>query len=158
MEIYNVGTGKGTSVLEVIRTFEKVSLALVLESSRGLTTGDKITKVNGEDLYGRGHFMELVRAHKASEMQLTVERYTLTGELKETAEMTLVPKFDKESDRFLVGIQFLMEKEYPTPAEQLSYYASSVFRILRAFVTPIIISQHAFSIGLPREYVDWAVF
>lgn len=144
-ELHVLSTHTETNRMKILdipglTTFSDVVVGGLMEGfpaqAAGLRTGDKITKVNGENLYGRGHFMEIVREHKATELQLTVERYSLTGELKETAEMTLIPKFDKDTDRFLVGIQFLMEKEYPTPAEQLTYYASSVFRILRAFVTP----------------------
>ena len=100
----------------------------------GLEAGDVIVSVNGEPLYGRGHFVALVREFRVDGMDLTVERRTMTGKLVETLDFRLLPKYSEEEERFMVGIGFLSEKEYPTPSAQLTYYASSVFRILKAVV------------------------
>ncbi len=132
-------------MLEGVEQGSVCKVKLVLSGSMaekaGVQSGDIIKSFNGEIVAGRGHMISLVQGRAGMETPLVVER---TGV---RTELTVTPKMDPDRKLVLIGIEF--DSMAATPLEQVKQDASSVFRILKALVTPNEAGNAAKSIGGP---------
>jgi regulator of sigma E protease len=115
----------------------------------GVKTGDLITGVNGETLYSWSQFVDIVAAHRDQVVRLTVRREGATLDLEAT------PRYDEKLGRAVIGISrnpYYVDAQslvHPRPMAQVRDHASSIFRFLRALVTPKESGKAAQAVGGP---------
>jgi regulator of sigma E protease len=116
-------------------------LAGSMAEKAGVQMGDIIKSFNGVVVAGRGHMISMVQERAGLDTALVVERKGVQQDL------TVTPKLDPDRKVVLIGIEF--DAMSSTPWEQIKQDASSVFRILKALVTPAQAGNAAKSIGGP---------
>lgn len=114
----------------------------------GVKSGDTALTFNGITILGWEHFTELVQAAEPDvPASLTVERKG------ETFNLSIVPEYNKEYGRMMIGVQLggtgMPWMLYKNPVDQLKYDASSIFRFLKALVTPSEAKQAVGGMGGP---------
>ncbi|QBG46283.1 RIP metalloprotease RseP [Verrucomicrobia bacterium S94] len=114
----------------------------------GLQPNDMIYRVDNTVVTGVEHFRELIQQNPDTEIMMYVDR---AGE-KLTIPVT--PEYNEENDMVMIGIQFGGSMGLPwtltgNPLEQISSDSSSIFRLLKALVTPSESKQAASGLGGP---------
>ena len=114
----------------------------------GLLPDDVLIRINDTMIQGTGHFIENVQASKGVEISLLIER------AGEQITLPVIPEYSKENDQVMIGIQFGGALSLPwtlkgNPFEQIYSDGSSIFRLLRALVTPSESKQAASGLGGP---------
>jgi regulator of sigma E protease len=116
-------------------------LAGSMAEKAGLQRGDIIKSFNGEIVAGRGHLITMVQDRAGMDTAMVLERNGAR------LDMTVAPMMDPDRKLVLIGIEF--DSMAVTPLEQIKQDAASVFRILKALVTPQQAGNAAKSIGGP---------
>lgn len=81
----------------------------------GLKAGDEILKINGERVYFYGEVTFETMYNTGEPIDLLIKR---NGE---KSELTVIPKFDEEYGRMMMGITFGEGVDKPTPLQTLKY-------------------------------------
>ncbi|MDF7799751.1 RIP metalloprotease RseP [Pontiellaceae bacterium B1224] len=114
----------------------------------GLLADDVLISINETMIQGTEHFIEIVQGSKGEEIQLLVKR----GD--ENLVVPVIPEYSEENDQVMIGIQFGGALSLPwtlkgNPFEQIYSDGSSIFRLLKALVTPSESKQAASGLGGP---------
>ncbi|MEZ7891815.1 MAG: RIP metalloprotease RseP [Candidatus Wallbacteria bacterium] len=74
----------------------------------GMKPGDKVVKINGEDIYTWGQMLNVVKVNAKKELLFTVlreEKDAVSGNLiKKSVELKITPKFDQASGEGRIGV------------------------------------------------------
>jgi len=109
----------------------------------GIKAGDIISLFAGKPIYSVTQLTELVDEYSGKETPVVIIR---NGK----KELLLVtPEYNKDYERALIGIEFNPFDIYKRPMEQLKGWASPVFRLLKALVTPKEARNAASAVGGP---------
>ncbi|MGL5757421.1 sigma E protease regulator RseP [Plesiomonas sp.] len=100
-------TPKGPEILPIVTSVGEDSAAKLA----GLTTGDRITAINGQPLEQWSEFVKAVQGSPDKALSLTVEREG------QTQTLTLIPQIHKLADGKSVGYAGVAPKVLPLPAE-----------------------------------------
>ena len=116
----------------------------------GLKPGDVLLRYGGLDLHSRAQLVQLVGKDAGAEAELV---WTRDG--KHHAA-TLAARYDETYERWLLGVSFNLlgdldyeNPSHPTPWEQVSDHSGSIFRFLKALVTPSTARATGRSVGGP---------
>lgn len=109
----------------------------------GILRKDVITEINGITLYSREQLIELVDKYRDQDVPVQV----LRG--KETITLKVKPEYYEAIGRALIGVEFNPIDIYKRPWAQMHSWASPVFRLLLALVTPSESRHAASAVGGP---------
>lgn len=115
----------------------------------GVKAGDVIVGINGAPLYSWEQFVMFIAGNAERPVELELQR---DGRL---AAVTVTPRYDEGLQRAIVGISqnpYYVDKRslvHPRPMSQVRDHASSIFRFLRALVTPKESGKAAQAVGGP---------
>ncbi len=109
----------------------------------GMRAGDIIIKLNNTPVMSMEHLSSIVDAHLNQELPIEVLRGG------EKLDFTVLPEYNVELERALIGITFNPIDIKRKPLEQIERWGRPVFRILKAFVTPAEAKNAASSISGP---------
>ncbi len=123
----------------------------------GMKPGDMIVEADDVRLLSWGQLLDIVASHTDRPLALKIERGG-----REIA-MTMTPRFDEKVKRARVGITWNYEYAdrsmitHPKPAAQIAYYSGTIFRFLKALVTPKQSGRAAQGVGGPISvfWVFW---
>ncbi len=116
----------------------------------GIKPGDHLVAYNGQYLYSRGHLAQLIQANGDAPATLDIQRDD------KTLTVTLAARYDGELDLYLIGVIYntVADMDYgtlvhPTPWAQVKGHATSLFRFLRALLSPSTSGAAAGAVGGP---------
>lgn len=114
----------------------------------GLKARDIITDFAGQPIYSVPQLIGLVNEHKDQSTPVVV--------LRDGNSMTfdVTPQYDETLGRALIGIEFNQMDMSKRPVDQMIAWASPVFRLLRALVTPGEAKHAAGAIGGPPRILQ----
>jgi len=172
--IWGINTIKGVEGLSYCRILEVMPDMPALEA--GLESEDLITEINGEKLYSFSQLKSVVQNSKDIPVHLKVKRdgeilsFTMTPrEVTETYERR-IPRpgvlgriqdmFNPQTEEYThtdiyIGIKWdnigydLENLVHPTPMEQMTYFSTTIFRMLQALTTPSQAGQAAAGLSGP---------
>jgi regulator of sigma E protease len=132
-------------------------------AAAGVEPGDVLVALDGEDILGRGHLVDLVEAARDRPAVLTVEREA-EGE-RVRRDLTVVPAFDPEHEMVRIGITFKQAESeidpsarvHPRPGDQLRWHASAIFRFLGNLMRPASAGRTARQMGGPVMIVSYYI-
>lgn len=109
----------------------------------GLLRGDLVVAVAGEPVYSVEQLIESIRSHRDQSVELEILRES------ETQVVSVRPVWNEAYQRAMIGIEFNRFDLSMRPAEQMWAWASPVFRILKALVSPKESKHAAAAVGGP---------
>ena len=112
-------------------------------ANSSIMRGDRVATINGKTPTSPMDAVDIVREAGTNEVTLVVERAARRGGPIQTLTFTLLPKFDEELGRHIIGIAFSNPAAaipqwmtYRNPWRQLTSDANSIFRMLGALIAP----------------------
>lgn len=112
-------------------------------AAAGIRRGDVITSFNGIPVMGTSHLITLVDRNSGQTVPISVARGG------DELQLEVTPAYNEELGRALIGIEFNRLDINRAPLEQVKGWASPVFRILQALVTPSEARNAASALGGP---------
>lgn len=127
----------------------------------GILSGDQILTFDGQKVYSNPHLTTLVDHARDREVRMTVLRGG------KHVELTIIPVFDAEENRAMIGIYFSSfnqldfdEYVHPTPWAQIKTHVNSIAIVLKAFSNRSTAAAAADGLGGPVLIfsVFWLMF
>lgn len=141
----------GRLVEGVLKQAPCLIIGIVPDSSAeeaGLKPSDVIREFAGHPIYSINQLTDLVNEYQD---QPTPALITRNGE---AMTVTVTPRYNESAGRALIGIEFNPFDIYKSPKDQLIGWASPVFRLLKALVTPREARMAASAVGGPLAIFD----
>lgn len=113
----------------------------------GLQRRDIIESFAGEPIYSVDQLIDSIRGHGDQDVPITVLRDD------RRVDLTVRPRWNPAQKRVMIGIEFNRFDLSMKPMDQMWAWASPVFRILKALVTPKEARRAADAIGGPVNIV-----
>ncbi|NCD32855.1 MAG: RIP metalloprotease RseP [Spartobacteria bacterium] len=114
----------------------------------GLKARDIVTQFAGQPIYSVPQLIGLVDEYRDQPTSVEVIRD------REKLTFDVTPQYDAQLDRALIGIEFNQMDMSKRPVDQMVAWASPVFRLLRALVTPSEARHAAGAIGGPPRILQ----
>lgn len=108
----------------------------------GLRNGDRLVRLDGEELFSREHLMDLVNERAGRSVPLVIER---GGAL---VDLTVTPQYNEEAGRALIGIEF-NTLDVKKPWAQIKAHAMLIVNLLKSLTTPREAKAAAGAVGGP---------
>ena len=114
----------------------------------GLKPSDVIREFAGQPIYSINQLTDLVNQNQDQPVPVLITR---NGE---AMTFTVTPRYNETAGRALIGIEHNPFDIYKSPRDQLVGWASPVFRLLKALVTPREARAAASAVGGPVAILD----
>ncbi len=141
----------GRLVEGVLKQTPCLIIGIIPESSAeeaGLKPGDIIREFAEQPIYSINQLTELVNENQDKPSPALINR---SGKMM---NFTVTPRYNEMAQRALIGIEHNPFDIYKSPKDQIISWASPVFRLLKALVTPREARMAAAAVGGPLAIFD----